>query len=85
MGIHGEPGVQRGQLHPADAIVDDILDRIFAEMSPSRGDSVAVLVNSLGSTPAMELYIMNRRVSQRLVRPRCTDACDLGRQLLHLA
>ena len=66
MGIHGEPGVQRGPLLPADAVVDDMLDRILAEMSPSRGDSVAVLVNSLGSTPAMELYIMNRRVAQRL-------------------
>ena len=66
MGIHGEPGIMRGKLQPADAIVDDILDRILAEMAPSRGDKVAVLVNSLGSTPPMELYIMNRRVSQRL-------------------
>jgi len=66
MGIHGEPGVQRGPLVSADAIVDDMLDRIFAEMAPSRGDRVAVLVNSLGSTPLMELYIMNRRVAARL-------------------
>jgi dihydroxyacetone kinase-like protein len=35
-------------------------------MAPARGDTVAVLVNSLGSTPLMELYIMNRRVRQRL-------------------
>ncbi len=66
MGIHGEPGIARGKLRPADAIVDDMLDRILAEMSPSRGDQVAVLVNSLGSTPLMELYIMNRRVAKRL-------------------
>ncbi len=66
MGIHGEPGVARGKLKTADEIVDDMLDRIFAEMSLSRGDKVAVLVNSLGSTPPMELYIMNRRVKQRL-------------------
>jgi len=66
MGIHGEPGVQRGPLVSADAIVDDMLDRIFAEMAPSRGDRVAVLVNSLGSTPLMELYVMNRRVAARL-------------------
>lgn len=72
MGIHGEPGVQRGPLVPADAVVDNMLDRIFAEMSPSRGDRVAVLVNSLGSTPLMELYIMNRRVRQRL------DALGVG-------
>jgi phosphoenolpyruvate---glycerone phosphotransferase subunit DhaK len=66
MGIHGEPGIARGPLKSADLIVDDMLDRIFAEMSPRRGNRVAVLVNSLGSTPLMELYIMNRRVKQRL-------------------
>jgi phosphoenolpyruvate---glycerone phosphotransferase subunit DhaK len=66
MGIHGEPGIARGPLKAADQIADDMLDRIFAEMSPKRGDRVAVLVNSLGATPLMELYIMNRRVQQRL-------------------
>jgi dihydroxyacetone kinase-like protein len=66
MGIHGEPGVARGKLQPADAIVDAMLDRIFAEMEAAAGDRVAVLVNGLGSTPLMELYIMNRRVAQRL-------------------
>lgn len=66
MGIHGEPGVQRGKLLPADQVVDDMVDRILAEMAPSRGDKVAVLVNSLGSTPLMELYIMNKRVAERL-------------------
>jgi phosphoenolpyruvate---glycerone phosphotransferase subunit DhaK len=66
MGIHGEPGIARGPLKPADAIVDEMLDRILGEMSPRIGDRVAVLVNSLGSTPLMELYIMNRRVKQRL-------------------
>ena len=85
MGIHGEPGVARGQLQPADEITDEMLDRILAEMAPSRGDRVAVLVNSLGSTPLMELYIMNRRVAAAARRHRRRDARDLGRQLLHLA
>jgi dihydroxyacetone kinase-like protein len=66
MGIHGEPGVARGPLEPADAIVDAMLERIFAEMGAARGERVAVLVNGLGSTPLMELYIMNRRVKARL-------------------
>jgi dihydroxyacetone kinase-like protein len=66
MGIHGEPGVARGPLKSADVIVDDMVDRIFAQMNPQRGEKVAVLVNSLGATPLMELYIMNRRVKQRL-------------------
>jgi dihydroxyacetone kinase-like protein len=43
-----------------------MLDVILKEMSPSRDDRIAVLVNSLGSTPLMELYIMTRRVKQRL-------------------
>jgi dihydroxyacetone kinase-like protein len=66
MGIHGEPGVSRGALAPADEIVDNILDQIFSEMRPASGDKVAVLVNSLGGTPLMELYILYRRVEQRL-------------------
>ncbi len=33
MGIHGEPGVARGPLEPADAIVDEMMDRILAEMA----------------------------------------------------
>ena len=66
MGIHGEPGVARGPLESADAITDTMLDRMLTEMNFSRGDKVAVLVNSLGATPLMELYIMNRRLAQRL-------------------
>jgi dihydroxyacetone kinase-like protein len=66
MGIHGEPGVARGKLRTADEITDEIMDTILKEMAPHRRDRVAILVNSLGSTPLMELYIMNRRVKQRL-------------------
>ncbi|CAN5409511.1 dihydroxyacetone kinase subunit DhaK [soil metagenome] len=66
MGIHGEPGIARGPLKRADEVVNDMVDRIFSQMNPQKGDKVAVLVNSLGATPLMELYIMNRRVKQRL-------------------
>jgi dihydroxyacetone kinase-like protein len=66
MGIHGEPGVTRGALATADEIIDNILDQIFSEMRPASGDKVAALVNSLGGTPLMELYILYRRVEQRL-------------------
>ncbi len=66
MGIHGEPGVRRGPLRTANEVVDEIMDAILAEMNAPAGDRVAVLVNSLGSTPLMELYIMNARVAERL-------------------
>lgn len=66
MGIHGEPGVASEKMSAADAIADKVLDRIFSEMNPVSGDRVAVLVNSFGGTPLMELYILFRRVEQRL-------------------
>ena len=66
MGIHGEPGVERGPLRSADAITDHLMDRILEEMAAKPGDRVAVLVNGMGSTPLMELYIMMARVKARL-------------------
>ena len=66
IGIHGEPGVTREAMMSADAIVDHVMDRIFVEMKPKARDRVAVLVNSFGATPLMELYILFRRVEQRL-------------------
>lgn len=66
MGIHGEPGISRKKLARADVVVDEMMDRIFAEQDYNRGDSVAVLVNGLGGTPMEELYILFRRVSQLL-------------------
>ena len=66
MGIHGEPGVRRGPLLPAKAVADQLLDPILADLSLGRGDRVAVLVNSLGATPAEELFILFDRIADRL-------------------
>lgn len=66
LGIHGEPGVERGPVTEANELTDRLLSHIFADMPLTRGDRVAVLVNGLGSTTYMELYIMFRRVSQIL-------------------
>lgn len=64
MGIHGEPGISRKKLAPADAVIDEMMERIFAEQDYKSGDEVAVLMNGLGGTPQEELYVMFRRVSQ---------------------
>ena len=66
MGIHGEPGVRRGPLQSANQVADEIMDAILDEMQAKQGDRVAVFVNSLGSTPVMELYILYARVAERL-------------------
>ena len=64
--LDGEPGVRRGRLESADSVIDNMLDMIFAEMPLGAEDSVAVLVNGLGSTTLMEQYVAFRRVHQRL-------------------
>ncbi|CAO3433390.1 dihydroxyacetone kinase subunit DhaK [Azospirillum doebereinerae] len=66
MGIHGEPGIWRDKLKPADAVVDEMLDRLFADRPPHRGERVSILVNSLGATPLEELFILYRRAAARL-------------------
>ena len=66
MGIHGEPGVWRDKLRPADDIANEMMDRLFADMPVTAGDRVSVLVNSLGATPPEELYIIYRIVKARL-------------------
>jgi len=66
MGIHGEPGIWRDKLRPADRILDEMIDRLTADMPLGSGDRVSILVNSLGATPPEELYILYRRARQRL-------------------
>jgi len=66
MGIHGEPGIWRDKLKPADAVTDEMLDRLLDDSGVGKGERVSVLVNSLGATPLEELYIVFRRVRTRL-------------------
>ena len=66
MGLHGEPGLRRGPLRRADAVVDEMMQAILADLPFARGDEVAVLVNGLGATPKEELYMIFRRVASIL-------------------
>ncbi|MEA3101981.1 dihydroxyacetone kinase family protein [Caballeronia mineralivorans] len=58
LGIHGEPGVQRGALEPAERIVGRLLAKIIDDLSLKPDDRVALLVNNLGGTPSSELGIV---------------------------
>lgn len=65
IGIHGEPGTHREALKPADEIVDMLMEKILADIDYS-GSEVAVMINSAGATPLMELFIVNNRVADIL-------------------
>jgi len=66
LGHHGEPGIEKGPLKPADEVADRLVNEILEDIEIEEGDKVAVLVNGLGSTPYMELFIMFRRVEKLL-------------------
>ncbi len=66
MGLHGEPGMRRTKIASADAVTDEMMGLILDEMALDAGAEVAVLVNGLGATGLMELYLINRRVAQIL-------------------
>jgi len=66
LGIHGESGVRRGAIAPADIMVGELLDRIVTQGDFAGGDEVALLVNGLGGTPAIELSIAARAALTQL-------------------
>ncbi|MBE3102607.1 MAG: dihydroxyacetone kinase subunit DhaK [Firmicutes bacterium] len=66
IGIHGEPGIGKGELKSADKIVEKIMESILEDLPYQSGDEVSVLVNGLGATPKEELYIVYRKVAQIL-------------------
>jgi dihydroxyacetone kinase-like protein len=66
MGIHGEPGIIREKLKPANDLVDDLYKRIIDDSKLAANDNIAVMINSLGATPLEELYIVSKRVNENL-------------------
>ena len=64
LGIHGEPGVQRMPMQPADQLTETLLSTILQHGKFS--GPVAVMVNNLGATTTMELAIVTRHAMRFL-------------------
>jgi phosphoenolpyruvate---glycerone phosphotransferase subunit DhaK len=60
IGIHGEPGRTRASLATASEIATSAMDAIHADL-PLAGD-VLVMVNGMGGTPLLELYVVYNAV-----------------------
>ena len=65
IGIHGEPGTSREKILSANEAAKRLLDSILADLDYG-GKEVVVLVNGMGATPLMELYIINNFVQDYL-------------------
>ncbi len=68
VGIHGEPGRRRVKLMPADAIAEEMIVAILADLEAAKSSPVLLFVNGFGGTPAMELYLMYHAAAAALAR-----------------
>ncbi|GGM58439.1 dihydroxyacetone kinase subunit DhaK [Dactylosporangium sucinum] len=66
VGIHGEPGRSRQQLRPAKEIAALVVEAILTAKPIPSGEPAIVLVNGLGATPLIELYLMFGEISRLL-------------------
>ena len=64
IGIHGEPGRTRGPMRPASELAAVALDAIAADL-PLDGE-LLVMVNGMGGTPLIELYVMYEEVARNI-------------------
>lgn len=65
VGIHGEPGVKQEKIKTADEISKELLDHILDDFENLDGDFV-LMVNGMGQTTEMELFIVNNFASDYL-------------------
>ena len=62
IGIHGEPGRERMKIKTADEIADIMMDAVCSDIPYKNGDEVICMVNGMGATPLMELYLFYNSV-----------------------
>jgi phosphoenolpyruvate---glycerone phosphotransferase subunit DhaK len=58
VGIHGEPGRKRESMREADSMIKDMVNAILTDLKPIKDSEMLLLVNGLGATPLMELYLI---------------------------
>lgn len=65
VGIHGEPGIRKERIKTADEISKELIDTVLEDYTDTKGD-FALMINGMGQTPEMELYIVNNFASAYL-------------------
>jgi dihydroxyacetone kinase-like protein len=64
IGIHGEPGRRRMPLKSAKEVVEMMAEAIISDLPYQSGDSVLAMVNGMGGTPLIELYLLYNELNQ---------------------
>lgn len=64
VGHHGEAGTEKAKMASVDEIVERMANEIIADLPFSSGDDVLLMINGLGGTPQIELYLAYRKARQ---------------------
>jgi len=62
IGIHGEPGRERMRQMPARELIGLMAETILGDLPFRSGDRVIAMVNGMGGTPLLELYLVYREL-----------------------
>jgi phosphoenolpyruvate---glycerone phosphotransferase subunit DhaK len=76
IGIHGEPGRRRVPLASAREIAEQLMEPILADLDFTSGP-VIVMLNGMGGTPLIELYLMYGEISKVMDKAGITMARNL--------
>jgi dihydroxyacetone kinase-like protein len=68
VGIHGEPGRRKVKLARADAIAEELVEAIVGDLANPKSGPALLLINGLGGTPLIELYVMYNAARRSLER-----------------
>jgi dihydroxyacetone kinase-like protein len=64
IGIHGEPGRERMKVKTAKEIVGMMAEAILSDLPFKSGDQVIAMVNGMGGTPLIELYLVYNELNE---------------------
>ncbi len=85
IGIHGEPGRRRVKLATADEITEMLTTPIVEDLGLKSGEQVLAMVNGMGGTPLIELYIVYNALNRILTGKNISIArCLVGNYITSL-
>ncbi|WP_353947984.1 dihydroxyacetone kinase subunit DhaK [Sporolactobacillus sp. Y61] len=64
IGIHGEPGYRIEKMHSSERLAIELVNKLKNAFSWKKGETFAVMVNGLGSTPLMDQFIFANDVGR---------------------
>ncbi len=66
IGIHGERGITRQKMGSAKSIAQQLVKAILDDMLLEKEAEIALMINGMGATTKMELYLLYKEVSELL-------------------